>query len=197
MNNLSSNKTIILKHEKQFAAKLAQKVLNKPKLSTWMIFIPFLFLFYIHDLSKFKKQRREFLDNYNLSREKALDEAYSALYENRRTDTKTLAQKADLKEKSKEQYALLLEVLAQNYTSLLSAKGNDFPSLVKSAYGKNRTNFLLFLNQLNNTEKALNKVLLPDLKKTQEGVKSVVTKIENSSEKLRRELTEEIFGNTT
>jgi hypothetical protein len=48
------NKELVLAHEKKFAALLANQVMVKPKLSAWMIFIPFIFIFYFQDFSKYK-----------------------------------------------------------------------------------------------------------------------------------------------
>jgi len=194
MENLSDKRDIILARERKFAAGIARDVLNKPKLSSWMIFIPFLFIFYIQDLMRFKKKRKEFLDNYIFSREKALNEAMAALRENRKPDAVALARKADLQDRATEKYAELLDVLIGHYTSLLKANGDDYETLVRFAYGKQRTNFLRFMNQLNNAEKTLNKALLPALRMAREGVNDVVEKIETRSDELRLVLIEEIFG---
>lgn len=189
-----NNKQLIMEYERTFSAKLASLVLNKPKLSSWMIFIPFIFIFFIQDLMKYKKGRKEFMDNYLLSHEKALTEAEKAINESRKPDTDSLAKKADLKGKSTEMYADLLTVLAKHYTCLLEASGDTYTNLIKSAYGNNSTNLLLFFNQLNQSEKMLNKALSPKLKKSETGIKDIIKKMEGYSDKLRRDDILDMYG---
>ena len=187
------NKELVLAYEKKFAALLANQVLVKPKLSAWMIFIPFIFIFYFQDFSAYKKQRKAFLDNWLLSRKKALDEAEEAIDQGRKPDTTTLATQANLKVKVTDKYNSLLKVMATHYISLLKAKGDTYEALVRSAYGNHKGDFLLFMNQLIDAEKELNKALIPQLRKTEEGVGAVVKKIEKNSEQLRRLELNEIF----
>ncbi len=194
METPSDNKSIILAHEKIFAATLANKILHKPKLSAWMIFIPFIFIFYFQDFSKYKKQRKEFIDNYLLSRKRALNEAERAIDENRKPDVDAVADRSELKEKPKVKYRELIAFLINHYVALLKASGETFEALVKSAYGKKKINYALFIHQLNTVEKNLNSALKPQLKKTQEGVGETIKKIENQSEKLRRQEIEAFYG---
>ncbi len=196
MASLNDKKKLILAQERKFAAQLGRQVLSKPKLHTWMILIPFLFIFFIQDLMKYKKGKKAFTDNYLLSHEKALNEAMDALAEGREPDTEAIARKANLKGKSLERYTEFLTVLVQHYTSLLQAKGDSYESLVKSAYGNSRTNFLLFNNQINQIEKKLSQALTPQLGKDQEGVNSTIQKMEVGTRQLRRTEAEEIFGAT-
>lgn len=158
-----------------------------------MIFIPFIFIFYFQDFSNYKKQRRAFIDNYLLSRKRALNEAERALTENRNPDIDAVANRSELKEKPKVKYKELLTLLMDHYTSLLNASGENFEALVKSAYGKKKMNYAVFIHQLNTAEKALNAALKPQLKKTEEGVSQTIRKIETRSEKLRRQQLEMFY----
>jgi hypothetical protein len=180
------NKELVLAHEKKFAAFLANEVLIKPKLSAWMIFIPFIFIFYFQDFSKYKQQRKEFLENWLLSRKKALNEAEEAVDEGRKLDTQPLADQANLKAKVTGKYESLLKVMATHYTLLLHAKGDTYEALIRSAYANHQGEYLFFVNQLTDAEKALNKALSPQLRKTAQGVGDTIKKIEKGSEKLRR-----------
>ncbi len=188
------NKELVLSYEKKFGALLANEVLVKPKLSAWMIFIPFIFIFYFQDFSAYKKQRKEFLSNWLLSRKKALNEAEESIDEGRKTDTKTLADQANLKVKVTDKYEDLLKVMAKHYTLLLNAKGDTYEALVRSAYANHQGEFLFFINQLSDAEKNLNKALIPQLRKTEEGVGSTIKKIEKASDKLRRLEINETFA---
>jgi hypothetical protein len=64
---------------------------------------------------------------------------------------------------------------------------------VQSAYIK-RSNYLLFINQLNNAEKKFNAALKPQLETTIDDVNDIVCAIEWYSEKIRRNDAEEIFA---
>ncbi len=186
-------KELILAQERKFAAQLGRLVFSKPKLHTWMILIPFLFVFFIQDLMKYKKGRRAFSDNYLLSHEKALNEAEDALVQGRKPDAEAIARQADLEDKPRKKYAEFLTVLVEHYTCLLQAKGNSYESLLRSAYGNNRTNFLLFINLLNQAEKKLNQALTPQLSKEEEGIDLTIQKMEVGSNQLRRTEAEQIF----
>jgi hypothetical protein len=179
---ISKNEKIemILAQEENFAWQLGRRVLTKPKLHTWMILIPFLFVFFIQDLLKYKKGRKAFSDNYLLSHEKALKEAEDALAQGRKPDAEAVARQASLEGTSQEKYAL-------------QTKGDSYQSLVKSAYGNSRTNFLLFINILNQAEKKLNQALTAQLSKKQEGVDLTIQKIEAASNELRRAEADQIF----
>ena len=193
MFNQNDKKELILAQERKFAAQLGRQVLSKPKLHTWMILIPFLFVFFIQDLMKYKKGRRAFSDNYLLSHERALKEAEDALAQGRKPDAGAIARQADLQGKSQEKYAEFLTVLVEHYICLLQAQGDSYESLVRSAYGNNRTNFLLFNNLLNQAEKKLNQALTKQLSKDQDGVAITIQKMEVGSNQLRRTEAEQIF----
>ncbi|MBU1641534.1 MAG: NF038143 family protein [Proteobacteria bacterium] len=194
MVSLEKKQEIILAHEKQFAFRLSRHVLSKPELNCLMILIPFLLIFFIQDLMKYKDGLRTFAENYLLCRKKALLEAVNALTEKRRVDTYPLAEQAKLTGKSMERYAEFLAVLADHYTDLLSSEGDSFEEIVRSAYGNNRNNFLLFINQLSNVEKSLNSVLMSQLSQTQDGVDSTVQKMEVATNHLYRADADLIFG---
>lgn len=193
MDTTEITKDIILNHERKYAAQLGRLIMNKPKLSSLMIFIPFLFIFFIQELLRYKKARKEFSLNFLLSREKALKEAIEVLSEGRKTDTSAIAEQAGLPQKAAKKYADYLEVLTTHYISLLKGKGDDYEALIRSAYSNNKQDFEIFINRLTQAEKSLNKTLKPQLKKDQEGVAETIKKIEDGNNKLRRAEIELIF----
>lgn len=192
--DIEKRKEILLAHEREFSAKLATAVIAKPKLSTWMIFIPFIFIFYFQDLSQYRKQRKAFIENFFLTRKKAVNEAAAALEENRKPDTGSLAEQADLKGDAVEKYARFMGVLADHYIGLMSAADiADYAELVRTAYGPKRGNYLRFINQMETAEKELNKSLKSRIRKTNEGVGDTIRNMEIQSHKLRRKEMEEIY----
>lgn len=192
MNTLKEKSQLILAHEKLFADLLSAKVINKPKFNIWMILIPIIFVFYMNDYKKYKDGRKVFADQYLKTRKRALDETAAALRANREPDLESLAGISDLPEVARQQYRKLLTTLVEHYRDLLQAEGESFESLVRSAYAS-KTNYLLFLNCLNNVEKDLNAALRPNIDENDTVVIDVIKTIENHSEKLQKSLAEDIF----
>jgi hypothetical protein len=85
-----------------------------------------------------------------------------------------------------------VKTLAEYYMDLLSASGDSFESLVRAAY-RNRTDYLLILNRLTTMERGFYSALKPHMG-TAEGASDIIATIESQSQKLRRELAEQIFG---
>ncbi len=192
MASNDEKKNYILAYERKFAAQLGRAIMQKPKLSSWMIFIPFIFIFYFQDLSKYKNARHEFSENFLLSRRVALQEALEALAEQREPDPQALAGQAEIYPAARENYGELLAVLVEHYSSLLEANGESYEELLQTAYGR-RKNYLTFLDMLGNAEKALNQALRPDLLKSVEGINGIVSSIEKYSEKIHRADAKEYF----
>ena len=59
MGDTKENSALILAHEEDFAAALARHVIDKPKLSIWMILIPIFFVFYFFQLNKYRDGLRK------------------------------------------------------------------------------------------------------------------------------------------
>ncbi|MCP3943685.1 MAG: hypothetical protein GY710_19705 [Desulfobacteraceae bacterium] len=179
-------KELILAYEIKFAQLLANQVLVKPKLSPWMIFIPFIFIFYFQDFSAYKKQRKEFLANWLLTRKKVLNEVKKSIDKGRKPDTWQLAAQVGLKAAAMDKYDELLKVMVTHYTLLLKAKGDTYGALVKSAYGNRRQDFIFLINRMTEAEKNLNRALVPTLCKTVKDLASTIKKIERGSDKVHR-----------
>lgn len=184
---------IIMEHEKEFAHMLASRVLDRPQLSLWMILIPIIFVFYFFQLQKFSTGRSSFAGHYLVSRKRALDEALRAVKSDTNPDITMLASLSDVPHDTRPQQAKVISILVDHYRTLLQSDGDDIAYLITSAYG-NLTGFLLFLNSLSNAEKDRDAALKPYLKKTQEGIDDIVSRIETLSEQLRREVAEKIFS---
>lgn len=185
---------LILESEEKFAHALAVQVIEKPKLSLWLVLIiPLMVVYHIYEYQKCISGRKSFAENYMISRKRAIEEAVTVIRTGKRPDIGALVRLSDIPEASGREYAQWLAVLVEYYTDLLMSEGKDFDSLVRSAY-RNRTNYLIFLNRLNQAEKVLNTSLKPNISETQEVVESIVCTMELCSEKLRKESAERIFG---
>jgi len=183
---------MILEHEQRFVRALSIKVLEKPQLHVWMIFIPIIFVHYYFEWQKYKNCSTAFKKNYIITFKCALDATVAFVQGGREPDLGTLAKMPDMPAGAQKKLAELFSVLIEHYDALLRATGSDYQSLVRSAYIK-RANYLLFVNQLNNAEKKFNAALKPQLETTIDDAKNIICAIEWYSEKIRRNDAEEIF----
>lgn len=185
----------ILHAEELFAKRLALKVIERPKLSIWMILIPIIFVHYFYRFQKFNTGQKRFVEHYMISIRRALNEAAGVVEGRKKPDPVSLASVSDVPEAIRGKQADVYAVMVDHYIDLLRSKGDDADALIRRAYQK-RANYLLFLNRLNRVEKDRNAALKPLLYESTEGVNEIVEQMERSSEALRREAAEKIFPST-
>ncbi len=188
----NEKKELILQHEIKFANAIAAKVIDKPILSLWMILIPVFFVFYFYKLKQFADGRKAFVEHFMVTRQRTLDEASAAVESDRKPDVNYVIKMSSAPEDTFRAYAQWIKVLAEHYQDLLKAPGDHLDALVKATF-KNRTNYLLTLNRLNEVEKGFNEALKPHLYENTEGVDDIVAVIEQWSKKLRRKEAARIF----
>ena len=193
MPDLLEKKKMILVHEEQFAGKLALQVIEKPKLSVWMILIPIIFVYYFYRLQRFSTGRKTFAEHYMISINRAINEAEAVIEEGKTPDPAALAGLSDVPESIRDRQTKVYHVLLEHYIDLLKADGDDYESLIRTAYGS-LTNCLLYCNRINQVEKERNKALIPIMSQTTEGVNEIIENIERYSETFRREMAERIFS---
>lgn len=193
MPDLLEKKKMILVHEEQFAGKLALQVIEKPKLSVWMILIPIIFVYYFYRLQRFSTGRKTFAEHYIISINRAINEAEAVIEEGKTPDPAALAGLSDVPESIRDRQTKVYHVLLEHYIDLLKADGDDYESLIRTAYGS-LTNCLLYCNRINQVEKERNKALIPIMSQTTEGVDEIIENIERYSETFRREMAERIFS---
>jgi hypothetical protein len=192
MSEIVQKKNLIIQHEELFANTLALKVLEKPKLSVWMILIPIIFVFYFYQYQKFLTGRKMFAEHYLVSRKRALDEAVKVVQTGREPDIGGMAKMSEVPDDIRDKQSKVLSILVEHYVKLLQSDGEVYESLVRSAY-QNSSSYLLFLNSLNQAEKDVNRALTPHLQKQHNEISSVVDAIDVQSEILRRESAGKIF----
>ena len=193
MDSLTMKKEWILDQERSFARDLARGVIEVPKLSMWVILIPILLVYHLYRHNRAVKGRSAFAQHYLLSRTRSLEEACSAMAEQRPPDIDGVVAKAvDLPESARSPYRDWITVLIQHYADLLQAPGTDFKTLIHSVY-RSRSNYLLLLNQLNQLEKTLNAALKNHVGQAAQSVIDTIARIENHSADLRRLQAEALF----
>lgn len=191
MTSLQPKKEIILEGELAFANAIGAAVVEKPKVSLWMILIPIYFLFFIYRMQKYKNGRRTFTDEFMTTRRRALNAAEHALSAGQKPDIEQIVRQAALSKDMEASYAAWINVLVDYYCDLMSATGDDFADLVQTAYGS-RTNFLLVQNRLSQAEKAFYTALRPQMEIVP-GAWDIIASIESHSQQLRRNMAEQIF----
>lgn len=191
MTSLLEKRDLILENENRFAGLLAREVLAAPKMSMWMILIPFVFIYHVVQHRRVAEGRKVFIRNYLHSRERALEEGLQCVKKGTSPVIEEMPAGADLPESAREPLGEFLQLLAVHYMDLLRSNGTDMESLIRSAY-RNRMDYLLFLHRLNQAEKALNDALRPHISGTA-GVDEVVAMMETVSQKLRREYAVTVF----
>lgn len=192
MHDMQEKINGILHAEELFAKRLALKVIERPKLSIWMILIPIIFLHYFYRFQKFNTGQKRFVENYMISIRRALNEAVEVVENGKKPDPGSMASMSDVPEAVRKKQADVYAVMLEHYIDLLRSKGDDVAALIRRVYQK-RTNYLLFLNRLNRVEKDRNSALKPLLYETTDGVNEIVEQMERFSEILRREMAEKIF----
>ena len=192
MKGLERKKELIIQRELAFANAVGAAVFEKPRVSFWMVLVPLLFLYFIYRMQKYKTGRMNFDREFMITRRKAMDLAVEALETDANPNIDQIARQSGLLDALEKPYATWMRALFEYYTELLSANGDSFEALVRSAY-HNRTNFLLALNRLNTVEKDFYAVLKPRMAAT-EGAAAIFAAVEEQSRRLRRELAEQIFA---
>jgi hypothetical protein len=75
---LEERHALIWQHEQVVAYDLAKALIQKPKVTVWIILLPLLFLFFMQDLKKYKNGIRSFVDGFLKNKKIGLDLAYQA-----------------------------------------------------------------------------------------------------------------------
>ena len=188
---MTRKKEFILERELAFANAIGAAVLEKPKVSFWMVLIPLLFLYFIYRMQKYKNGRMKFDEEFMTTRRRAMNLALEAVETGAGPDIDGAVRQSGLTDTLEKPYASWVRVLVEYYKDLLAAKGDSFESLVRSAY-RTRTNYLLTLHRLTTVEKEFYEAIKPRLAST-EGSAAIIAIMEEQSQKLRRDLAERIF----
>jgi hypothetical protein len=189
---MAQKRDLILADEKHFAARVSAKVIDKPQLDVWMILIPIFFIFYFWQLKRYAKGRKTFAEKFLITRERALDEALRSAETGKSPDIEALVQASDIPAETRQGYRPWVALLVEHYRDLILAHGSSYPALIRSTY-KTRSNYLLFLNRLNQVEREFDAALKPHLEKSTENVNGIIKLMEESVISLRRQFAETIF----
>lgn len=189
---LNRSRDLILAQERRFAARVSARVIDKPKLAIWMILIPVFFVFYFWQLKRYSDGRKTFAANFIITRQRSLDQALEAAKSGKGPDVETVVNAADIPDPIRPDYRRWVSVLVDHYRDLLFAHGKSYAALIRDTY-KNRTNYLLFLNRLNQVEREFDAALKPHVAETTENANGIIRLMEESAVAIRRQIADEIF----
>lgn len=193
LETLAAKKKWIEDQERSFAWDMARRVIETPRLSMWMVLIPIILVYHVYRHKGALKGRSAFVEHYMLSRVRSLEEACSAITEERAPDIDgVVARAVDLPDSARTAYKAWITVLVQHFADLIQATGSDFRDLVRGVY-HTRSNYMLFLNQLNQLEKALNTEIRAHLAETTANVSETIQRMEAAATELRRLQAEAYF----
>ncbi|MEX1301275.1 MAG: NF038143 family protein [Desulfotignum sp.] len=189
---------LIWNHENQFAFTVARQVLEKPKISVWIILIPVLFLYYAHKIQQYKAAMHDFSRGLMRSKILALDSAKEELDSGRKnSDYEAAFESGDLEgspngRRVREMQIAEVMLLKSHYSRLLGNQGSNYQTLVKKTY-RTGADYRQFLNQLARAEEAVNDAVLRAFHPEREA-REVIQKMQEATLALREKEITTFFG---
>jgi hypothetical protein len=187
---------LIRQRDERFAFELAKQIIEKPKVTIWIIFMPVFFVFYAQRIQKYKKDIHGFVKHYLHTKMLALDAALEeGIGGGPLEEGSEPVQGSGLEDKGqiiREKQFQELDLLREHYLLLLKSPGTSYPELLVNAYGTSGA-YRSFLNKLIRAEEEVNRAVLSVHHPGAEA-QEVVERMDRASERLREQEIEEIFG---
>lgn len=189
---------LIWNQENQFAYKIAKQVLQKPKISVWLVLIPILFLYYAHKIQQYKAAVHDFSKGVMRSKILALDSAKAEIDSGKKNlDFQDAFLSSDLESSPNvkrvcEKQIAEVELLKSHYKKLLGQQGSNYQSLIRKTY-RTGAGYRIFLTQLAQAEKAVHDAVLRAYHPN-EDAQNVTKKMQKIAQALREEEIKSFFG---
>lgn len=194
---LEERHALIWHGEQVFAHALAKQVINKPKVTVWIILLPLLFLFFMQDLKKYKNGIRDFVEGFLKNKKIALDLAFNAVVDGASLEKTVAAFGADSRPDNDAERTLHqkqmreIECLAAHFRQLLNSNGQTYEALVRNSYispGKYKT----FQDRLFELESAVIEAAL-QARPSEIDTGALVTQMQSAMRDLRRQQRDHLF----
>jgi hypothetical protein len=194
---LTQKYELIRQQEEALAYEVARQVIEKPKASIWIIFMPIFFVFHAHRMQKYKKSIHAFARHFLHTKLLALDAARDEAATGRPTEFPPggPAQSngddtgnAPIRVKQFHELAILQE----HYQLLLKNPGETYAGMIRSAYGTGGE-YRFFLNRLFAAEAEVNEAVMTAHHQENPEAQEIVARMKGVTEKLRERAFEEIF----
>ncbi|RJP44109.1 MAG: hypothetical protein C4548_06375 [Desulfobacteraceae bacterium] len=195
--NYEEQRALIWNREQIFAYELATLLIQKPKVTVWMLMLPLLFLFFMQDLKKYKAGIRGFADGFLENKRIALDLAFKALRDGaflgRVLEDFAAGSRSESAGHSDLVESQLGEVafLAAHYQRLMMEKGLSYEALVQKAYGT-AGQYHQFLDKLFDLEDAVLEAAFQVQEPDADG-RALAGKMRSAARRMRREAGDRIF----
>lgn len=188
---------LIREYELQFAFRVANGMINKPPVSVWLILLPFLLVYYMYQIQRYKSDVPAFAHGFMRTKQAALDLALATLRSDRppppadnSTDSQDEATPTVAAVKAAQQAEVAL--LDEHYRLLLAADGADYASLLTSVY-PTEADYLAFLERLQAMEGEVNQAVIAAFHENLEG-REAVRKMEKTAGSLRQAELKKFYG---
>lgn len=186
---------LIRKYEQQFAFRVANGMISKPAVSVWMVLLPFLFVYYMYQVQRYKTDVPAFADGFMRTKQAALDLALATLRNDRPptpAETECRDEATPMVEAVKAGQQAEVALLDEHYRLLLAADGPDYASLLTCVY-PTKADYLAFLERLQAMEGDVNKAVIEAFHENQEG-RETVKKMEKTARSLRETELKKFYG---
>ncbi len=182
---------LIFSQERRFADLLADKIVDRPRLSAWMIVIPIIFVQYLLGYRQYKPALEAVAKEFMTTKKAALNAAFD-MVERGIPKEQALAgclpsSEGGYAEPAKEirrKQLKEIDLLIDHYVKLLKAEGDSYHSLLKNAY-LTRISYERFLNLLQQAEKEVNRAANRAFSQTTRNFSEMLSKTEEAAEALR------------
>ena len=197
--SLKTRYELALSRETGFAWAVANRVVDKPPISVWMILIPILLVQYIISSRELKEVARAFVREFMLTKRLALEMARDMEVGGLTREEVLISrlpaewgdEAAPAKVEIRARQRAEIEVLIDHYRRLLAVEGENFALMVRNAY-PSRDDYLAFLERLFHAEGEVNRAAVRAFGET-EGFKETIAKTEAATRELRSREIETIF----
>ncbi len=191
---------LILDAERQLAYVLAKGLIDKPKVSVWLILMPILFVYYAHKIQTYKKGVHAFAEGFLKTKTEALNAALqevtsqesSGEFLDRVTFTEPNPGDPEKTRRVRIKQRGEMDLLVEHYAIMLKSDGTDYETLLRNAYEHGGA-YRVFLNRLTKAEEEVNRAVLEAFHPNEEA-KDIVDKMETMVRKLRENQLNAVFG---
>ncbi len=157
--SVNRKKDLLLAYEKSLAGELSEKLLDRPKMSVWMILIPLIFVFHCQRHKRFAEGKKAFIREWTRNKEQALCAAVLEVSgQEPRNPEKWRQAVVHLPTACQEAYLRLQHFLTDHYKNVLQATGEDVGMLFSRACS--RDEYSLFIRRRVELERQFSRELL-------------------------------------
>ena len=193
MASVDEKREWILENEYQLAGRLSREIIHRPELNVWMIVIPVIFVYFFFQLNRSVSAKKEFVQNFVLTRKNVLNEACVLSEDGAKPDFEKMVKYEMVPDCAVEAYKTWANVLFDHYQKLLNEKGDSYAGLIRGRY-ENRSRYLLILDKISKAENKFYMALRKDLDGSVKNTGDVITAMGKSLPLLRREEADGIFS---